>query len=278
MAADKIKFLRLSALMPVLLLVIIMPGCGQEEGYGRYVDIKYMRINSPDDIIPLDDRTVEPVVYSGPVDIGKLPPDMKKRKFIELMLPSVLVVNNYLRGVRERVERIAYKKKRKIWLRSAEKEFIRKKMTAFRARNMEHLKMKLAVHPVSIVLAQAALESGWGSSRFFVEGNNVFGVWAFGDDEPRLEAEGNRNGRSVYLKKYDSLLDSTLDYYRTIARGPYREFRHRRLLSDDPDELMHLLYNYSESREGYVAKLRAVIENAGLKRFDNYILDPEYIK
>jgi len=277
MAAGKTIFVRLSILMPVLLL-IIMPGCGREEGYGRYVDIRYIRINSPDDIIPLHDRTVEPLVYSGLVDIGKLPPDLRKRKFIELMLPSVLVVNNYLRGVRERVERIAYKKKRKIWLRSAEKEFIRKKMAAFRARNMEHLKMKLAVHPVSIVLAQAALESGWGSSRFFVEGNNVFGVWAFDDDEPRLEAEESRIGRSVYLKKYDTLLDSILDYYRTIARGPYREFRNRRLLSDDPDELTPLLYNYSESRDRYVAKLTAVIADAGLERFDNYILDPEYIK
>jgi Bax protein len=195
-----------------------------------------------------------------------------------MMLPSILIVNNYLRGVRERVDRIAYRMKRQVWLRSADREFLDSRMAAYRASDLEELREKLQVHPVSIVLAQAALESGWGSSRFFIEGNNVFGIWHFGGEHDRLEAAGTREGNAVYLKKYDNILYSILDYYRTIARGPYSKFRSRRGLTDDPVELTALLYNYSESRGEYVSRLRSVIRDAGLYEYDDYQIDPDYLK
>ena len=63
--------------------------------------------------------------------------------------------------------------------------------------------MRLKTHPTSIVLAQAAIESGWGSSRFYKEANNVFGVWSYSENEPRIKAMEDREGKSVYVKKYD---------------------------------------------------------------------------
>jgi Bax protein len=151
-------------------------------------------------------------------------------------------------------------------------------MDAYRASDMEQLKDKLELHPVSIVLGQAALESGWGSSRFFIEANNAFGVWAFGRNKPRIEANRARGDKSVYLRKYHSLIGSVLDYYRTIARGPYSEFRHRRGLTDDPLVLTSLLYNYSESRDRYVRKLQSVIRDGELEKYDRFIIDPAYLK
>lgn len=269
---------RLSAILSILLLLLILHGCGREEGFERYIDVQYVRVVSPDDILPLVGREVRPLVYTDIIDLGDMSPLARKRKFIQLMLPSILIVNNYMEGMRRRLDRIAEKSRRQIWLRSADREFLESRMEAYRASDINELRYKMEVHPVSIVLAQAALESGWGSSRFFAEGNNAFGIWSFDESHSRLEASGKRGTRSVYLKKYRALPWSVLDYYRTIARGPYRAFRKRRELTDDPYELTPLLYNYSETRGEYVDKVMAVIEHAGLKKYDDYILDPDYLK
>ncbi len=268
----------MSAPLFMMLLALLLAGCGREDGFEKYVDIQYVRVDTPDDILPLEGKEVRPLVYTDIIDLDDLPPRTRKRKFIQLMLPSILIVNNYIEGVRRRVERISEKSKRQIWLRSADRDFLESRMEAYRASDINELRYKLAVHPASIVLAQAALESGWGSSRFFAEGNNAFGIWSFDESHSRLEAAGKRGVQSVYLKKYRALPWSVLDYYRTIARGPYRAFRERRELTDDPDELAPLLYNYSEARGEYVDKVMAVIEHAGLKRYDNYVLDPDYLK
>ena len=270
--------LKLNLLLFIFLFPLVLPCCGGEDGFEKYVDVQYVRVDSEDDILPLDGKLVKPLVYTDIIDLGELPAQMRKRKFIQLMLPAILIVNNYIEGVRRRVERIAEKSERQIWLRSADREFLETRMEAYRASDINELRYKLAVHPVSIVLAQAALESGWGSSRFFAEGNNAFGIWSFDESHSRLEAVGKRGAESVYLKKYRALPWSVLDYYRTISRGPYRAFRKRRELTDDPYELTPLLHNYSETRGEYVDKVMAVIEHAGLEKYDRYIIDPVYLK
>jgi len=270
--------IRLSAILSILILLPILQGCGREEGFERYMDVQYVKVVSPDDILPLEGREVRPLVYTDIINLGDMPPQARKRKFIQLMMPSILIVNNYMERMRRRVDRLVEKSRRQIWLRSADREFLESRMETYRASDINELRYKLEVHPVSIVLAQAALESGWGSSRFFAEGNNAFGIWSFDESHSRLEASGKRGTRSVYLKKYRALPWSVLDYYRTIARGPYQAFRKRRELTDDPYELTPLLYNYSETRGEYVDKVMAVIEHAGLKKYDDYILDPDYLR
>lgn len=279
MRTGKMNLRRMLIILPAACLLFSAPGC-EKEGvkFGRHIDVKYRKVESAEDIVPLKGGEVEPLIYTDLIDTGKLPPGEREGKFIELMLPSVLIVNRYLNEIRSEVHRIALKRDNRIDLEDEEEKFIKKNMAAYRADDLEQLERRLYVHPASIVLAQAALESGWGSSRFFVEGNNAFGIWSFDDNDSRLKTSESRSGRSIYLKKYDSLPESILDYYKVIARGPYKRFRDLRIINADPLYLIRYLINYSELREDYVRKLRSVIRYAGLEEYDSYVIDPDYIK
>lgn len=128
----------------------------------------------------------------------------------------------------------------------------------------------LKPHPQSIVLAQAALESSWATSRFFVEGNNIFGMHSINPNEPRIAASKKRGGtRTVWLRKFDSVEDSIRAYYRLMARGKaFREFRVLRLKTNDPHQLVKKLDNYSEIGDDYGKQLSQVIRHNKLRRFD----------
>ena len=63
----------------------------------------------------------------------------------------------------------------------------------------------MKTHPYKYRLAQAAIESGWGTSRFYKEANNVFGIWSYSENELRIKAMEDREGKSVYVRKYDVL-------------------------------------------------------------------------
>jgi len=120
------------------------------------------------------------------------------------------------------------------------------------------------------VLGQGALESAWGTSRFFVEANNVFGIWSFDPQEDRLAADSHRSGQAIWLKKYDSLEDSVRDYYQVLAKGhAHQHFRDLRLETDNPYHLIRALDQYSESREAYVESLFVMISYNQLTRFDS---------
>lgn len=127
----------------------------------------------------------------------------------------------------------------------------------------------LKPHPISIVLSQAAIESGWGTSRFYREANNVFGVWSHNSSEPRIAAHSKRNGKTIWLRKYATLDESIRDYYRLLARGePYLKFRHARLKTDDPLKLVPYLTAYSERREAYTQQVSEVLRHNQFSRYD----------
>ncbi len=147
----------------------------------------------------------------------------------------------------------------------------------YRTEDIATLKRRLHTHPPSLVLAQAAIESGWGTSRFFAQANNIFGVWSFNANEPRIEALGSREGKAVYLRKYDTLLEAVEDYFRTLATSrSFSQFRHARLKNDDPLHLVTFLGHYSEQREAYIQKVQSVIEHNNFTQYDSYELDPAY--
>jgi len=132
----------------------------------------------------------------------------------------------------------------------------------YRAETTEELLMALKPHPRSIAIAQAAMESSWATSRFYREGNNIFGVWSFNENEPRIAAGGKRGDKTIWVKKYDSIEASIRDYYRTLARGnAYKEFRKLKMETSDPYQLVKKLDRYSEKgieygRNGYKFKRR----------------------
>jgi len=127
----------------------------------------------------------------------------------------------------------------------------------------------LKPHPISVTLAQAAMESSWGTSRFFKEANNVFGVWSFNKKEPRIAANGQRGSKTIWLKKYASVKDSVRDYYKNMGRSfAFKEFRQERLLSNDPYILVTKLDKYSEKGAAYGKALHSMISYNKFVQYD----------
>ena len=136
----------------------------------------------------------------------------------------------------------------------------------YKATDNDELLMALKPHPQSIALAQAAMESSWATSRFFREANNVFGIWSFRENEPRIPAGKTRADKVIWLKKYSSVEASIRDYYRTLARGDaYSEFRILKMETNDPYALIQKLDRYSEKGAEYGEELSAII------RFNNFV-------
>ncbi len=126
--------------------------------------------------------------------------------------------------------------------------------------------------PVSITLAQAAMESAWGTSRFFRKANNIFGVWAYGKNTPRIAAKKKRNGKTIWVKKYDSIEASVKDYYLNIGRSfAFKKFRSLNLKTQNPYELVKELRMYSEKRELYSKELAQIIRFNNFTKYDEVL-------
>lgn len=191
-----------------------------------------------------------------------VPPDMtdaeKKERFLELMLPPIRKVASELEAAHQSAEQSIRAGKD---LNAMRQEY--------RAETDQQLLAALKPHPVSITLAQAATESAWATSRFFVEANNVFGVWSFDPDEPRVAAGSKRGDKTVYVKKFRSLESAVRDYYRVLARGEkFAEFRTMRLSTDDPFQLVKKLDGYSEIGAQYGEDLAAIIRRNEFQQYD----------
>lgn len=138
----------------------------------------------------------------------------------------------------------------------------------YNAKSNSDLLARLKPHPVSIVLAQAALESSWGTSRFFLQANNPFGMWSSNPNEPRIAASIKRGGkRTIWLRKFRTLDEAIRAYYETIADGKaYKNFRTLRMLYDDPYIITNGLDKYSEMGQAYIREINQVI------RYNNFTI------
>lgn len=275
----------------ITLFIILLDGCNN-----RFTDqqimVQYVQVNSPDeikevihkplltagDIAPITDTLVTPYLYSNVVSLENLPQQQRKEKFINMILPAILVARFRIEEDRRHILWLLQKQQQQNVWESADSLFAQKMLTQYKADSLPLLPVKMKTHPVSIVLAQAALECGWGTSRFFTDANNIFGIWSYNKTEPRVAASVAREGQQVYVKKYGDLSQSIKDYYLTIARVPaYRTFRNKRAETDDINELIPLLNRYSELGKQYTRRIQLLIKKNDLTRFDHYTLDPDYI-
>lgn len=227
------------------------------------------------DIENIETKEVHAVIYENAISLNELSTTLKKKKFIEMLLPSILIAKYRLEEVRERVVEL----KALPEISQEDSKFLNTLFEKYKTEDIEILLSRLATHPNSIVLAQAAVESGWGSSRFFLEANNIFGIWSFNKKEKRIPALGMRGDKTIYVRKYDSIEESIRDYFQTLGKGSsFKNFRANRLISSDPLELIKDLRYYSELREEYVKKLERVIEYNRLDKYDDYQLSKESFK
>ena len=124
-------------------------------------------------------KRVKPIYFTQfPKDLDEIKDTkLKKETFIKIVLPLVVAENDKILNDRIKLKKITSKK----MTTDKEKSWLRQKLREYKVKNsdMEELKKRMDIIPVSIALAQAAKESGWGTSRFALEGNAIFGQWTW---------------------------------------------------------------------------------------------------
>ncbi len=201
--------------------------------------------------------------YSKPYHVvpAEMTVQQKKERFKQLVLPVIVEVYKELddqyRAVKKQLD-------------TGSGGFnISEVKQKYKVETDKQLLMALKPSPISLALAQAAMESSWATSRFFNEANNIFGVWSFDEDEPRIAANKKRGNKTVWLKKYPTLQASIEDYYLTLARsGAFAEFRQLKMVTDDPFALAGKLDRYSEKGTAYGEELAGVIRHNDFEQYD----------
>lgn len=133
---------------------------------------------------------------------------------------------------------------------------------------------RVDIIPASLVLAQAANESAWGTSRFAVEGNNLFGQWCFVKG-CGLVPNGRADDQNHEVKVFASVADSVDAYFRNVNTHPsYRELRNIRAelrylgLPASSQDLVWGLESYSSRGEEYIRELTEMIQYNNLNQYD----------
>jgi len=209
----------------------------------------------------IDAANIQKSKYIAEIVPEKMTVQEKKERFRYLLVPAVKKVFKELKKQHADIKQAIKSGSQLSLIKRLKKEY--------KANTNEDLLARLKPHPVSIVLAQAAMESAWATSRFFVEAKNIFGVWSFNKNEPRIAAGEKRGNKTIWLKKYKTIEDAIRDNYRVLARGAaFSKFRQLRLASDNPFELVKGLNKYSELGSKYGKELAAVIRYNKFNKFD----------
>jgi Bax protein len=186
----------------------------------------------------------------------------KKARFFALLVPAVQKVHKELEE--------KYLATKKLVATNPNSPKIKALMKSYSAKNPQDLLARMKPQPQSIALAQSAMESAWGTSRFLQEANNVFGVWSFNKNEPRVAAGKKRGKTTIYVKKYATIADSIRDYYKVLATGrAFKSFRAAKMETNDPYVLVKHLDNYSERGAAYGKELSSMIRYNKLTKYDD---------
>ena len=266
-----------------------------------------------DDIFALDDTPVDTVRLSAatiqelfkstnydlddvrknklvkPVSLTLLPEEIKKienstkRKnlFIQIILPLIIKENNYIRLDRKKLFSILNKNKNskneKRWLELKFKQY------GVIKKDVSTLKIRMDEIPVSMAIAQAAKETGWGTSRFAQEGNALFGQWTWSGEG--IKPAGADDDSTHKVMKFKILQASVKAYQRNLnTHSSYKEFRGARAeLRDNKKELDSMILSnyldrYAETGKKYVKILQQIIKQNQLTDFDDAKLLPSSIE
>ncbi|MFO1389803.1 glucosaminidase domain-containing protein [Cellvibrio sp.] len=200
--------------------------------------------------------------------------------FIEIMRPLVEQKNELLLSTRERLLQIKSEIDQKHELGFVDREQLNRLREDFSVSTEDYPSDKQAVEvllsrvdiiPPAMVIAQAAIESGWGTSLFAQEGNNLFGEWCFkkgcGIVPTRRAASATHE-----VRKFDSIEDSINSYYRNInTNNAYRSLRDLRAkIRHDATKfngrtLVAGLGKYCGRGDIYITEVRAMIASAKLE-------------
>ncbi len=205
--------------------------------------------------------------------------DTKVRKiaFVDLLLPKIKQAEKEILSDRAFIKRFFKKYMFTYSLKSrVNLERLIKLAKKYRIKQMynehEYLE-KIDVVPISLVLAQSAVESAWGNSRFAREGNNIFGEWTWG--KKGIVPEGRDKNARHKLRIFNTLDDSIARYMLNLNRHrSYKEFRRLRARYRSEGKVFTGLVaattmtNYSQMREAYNRLLVKVIKGNGFMGYE----------
>ena len=228
-------------------------------------------------------KLVKPVALTLLPNEIKMIENTKKRKefFIQIVLPLILKENNNIKIDRKRLFSIINKSNNT----NLEKKWLEKKYKQYGvpSKDLSILKIRMDEVPVSLALAQAAKETGWGTSRFAQEGNALFGQWTWSGEGLKPKDADQNEGHKVM--KFNVLQASVRAYQRNLnTHKSYKDFRKARAelrdqgLALDSLVLSEFLKNYAETGNKYVEVLKKIITQNNLKDFDDAKLLPSSIE
>nr|MBF0222530.1 glucosaminidase domain-containing protein [Desulfobulbaceae bacterium] len=222
------------------------------------------------------------LVSRFPADLSEADVLDKKKAFIVSVLPAAMIVLNEVRQERQQLLDILdelggnpadliFSSSHPDWMNSLGKNnivFVEALTRKYRTENAAELLSRVDVLPLSLIIAQGAIESSWGGSRFAYQANNLFGMWTWG--KKGLVPLRRDPGKTHRIALYDSIIDSVRAYVLTINRvSAYDDLRQIRQQTRDSFSLSKGLLNYSERKELYVEDVKRVIETNNLRDYDD---------
>ena len=224
-------------------------------------------------------KLVKPVALTLLPNELKMIQNTKKRKefFIQIVLPLILKENNIIKKDRRTLFKIINKSNNTVseinWLEKKYKQY------GVKSKDLSTLKIRMDEIPVSLAIAQAAKETGWGTSRFAQEGNALFGQWTWSGEG--LKPKQAKEGEDHRVMKFNILQASVRAYQRNLnTHSTYKDFRKARAESRDNKkklnsiELAEYLNKYAETGNQYVEVLQKIIMQNKLQDFDDVKLLP----
>ena len=217
-----------------------------------------------------------------PKNISQYETNKKKSVFTAILLPIALRGNELVLEERKQMK-IAFSTNNIYQIERFSKKYKIKnfKKINFSTLNRPELRRiklellnKINIIPISLILAQSIIESGWGASRFAQEGNALFGQWTWKNDDG-IKPKGNLDA-NFSVKSFDSLLDSVNSYILNLNTHPaYKELRNFRTLQNNMkktlsgNDMANFLEKYAEIGFEYVTKVKSMIKKNQLSKFDN---------
>ena len=226
----------------------------------------------------LNNQSANLVIFSSlPTDFMDIQPIIeRKRLFINTLIPIIYSENLQILNDRKKILD---------WWRESDGEnfsrdfwpqwlFELSEKYGSSDSNLGNLLMRVDIIPISLALAQSAIESGWGTSRYSREGNAVFGQYTF-DESKGLKPKDRNENDEFFIKKFPNLSESVRSYLKNInthlAYADFREERKKLRMSGENlsgYKLVNFLKDYSERRESYVKDVKEIMSSNNFQKYD----------
>ena len=223
------------------------------------------------------------------INLDHLPTEMKnientkKRKnlFIQIILPLIIEENTKIKLDRKKLFVILNKNNNT----NSDIEWLNQKFKQYGVskNDLPTLKTRMDEVPVSLAIAQAAKETGWGTSRFAQKGNALFGQWTWSGNG--IKPAGAESNSTHKVASFKVLKSSVKAYLRNLnTHSSYKKFRKERAIQRDNDEklnsleLVKYLDKYAETGIEYTKVLSKIIKQNSLTEFDDVKILPTSLK